>query len=204
MSTPEPKQGVKRHLGKVLLGVWLVLVVVGMASMSVSHMVAMPTPNAEARLSQAALGLRRDSTAPFLVHVIYAGCSCTNRLFAHLIKRGRFSGTEETILFVGEDRIKQKLAEQAGFGFKTIPTKELTSRFGLESAPVLIAFDAAGQLKYVGGYYDHPATISPRDERLHEQIAKGASPSALPVFGCAVSAKLQRSVDPLGIVYSKP
>ena len=74
----------------------------------------------------------------------------------------------------------------------------------LEAAPVLAAFDATGRLRYVGGYYAHPSTVSPLDEKIYAQLATAASPEPLPVFGCAVSARLQKSVDPLGIVYSSP
>jgi hypothetical protein len=188
----------------VLVGVWIAVTMVGLGSMSVSHMLAMPAPDDETRMTRAMLALRHDSAEPLMIHVIYAGCSCTNRLFAHLIERGPFSGTEEIVLFVGEDRAKQQSAVQRGFAYRTISPGELTSQYGLESAPVLIAFDTAGQLRYAGGYYDHPAALAPRDESIHAQLARGAAPTPLPVFGCAVSTRLQRSVDPLGLVYSKP
>ena len=197
-------RSVCRWLSKVFLAGWIVIALTGLASLSLSHMAAMPEPDDEARLTRAMLALRHDTTTNFLVHVIYAGCSCTERLFAHLVERGRLPGSDELVLFVGEDPVKRQSAERAGFAFTTVSATELADRYGLEAAPVLAAFDATGRLRYVGGYYAHPSTVSPLDEKIYAQLATAASPAPLPVFGCAVSARLQKSVDPLGIVYSSP
>jgi hypothetical protein len=131
--------------------------------------------------------------------VIYSECSCARTLFNHLITRGQFAGDEELILFVGADSKKQASAKRSGFEFTSISAAELVSSFGLEAAPVLLIFDSAGRLRYAGGYYDHPATITPLDERIHTQVRAGASVEGLPVFGCAVSARLRKSIDPLQI-----
>jgi hypothetical protein len=192
----------KGWAGKVLVAGWIIVTLIGLASLSLSHMAAMPEPDDAARLTRAMLALRRDATTNFLVHVIYAGCSCTERLFAHLVERGLLPGSEEIVLFVGEDPVKRQSAERVGFAFTTVSAAELAARYGLEAAPVLVAFDTTGQLRYVGGYYGHPSTVSPLDETIYAQLANGATPKPLPVFGCAVSASLQKSVDPLGIVYS--
>jgi hypothetical protein len=190
-----------RRIGIAVLVVWTVAAMVGIGSLGLGHMVALPTPDGTTRLAQAALRFKRDSAKPLYVHVIAAGCSCTDRLFAHLVGRDPFPGVEEIIVFVGDAGAKQRAADRAGVPFRTISAADLTARFGLESAPVLIAFDAEGRLQYAGGYYDHPATISPRDGRIHAQLASGGAATPLPVFGCAVSAGLKRSIDPLGVVY---
>ncbi len=195
------RRGGKTFLGKALLVAWILVTMLGLASLSLGHMVAMPQADDEIKLSRALLALRRDSSKDFLVHVIYSGCSCTERLFAHLVERGAFAGTEELVLFAGDDRAKRASAERAGFGFVNIPAVELAPRYGLEAAPVLVAFNAQSRLRYIGGYYNHPATVSPLDEEIHKQLASGATPASLPIFGCAVSARLQKTVDPLGVVY---
>src|SRR6185503_14881440 len=106
-------------------------------------------------------------------------------------------------LFIGEDPAKRGAAERAGLRFVTVSASGLAARYGIEAAPLLIAFNAAGRLRYLGGYYNHPSTIFPLDEKIHAQLAQGAAPVPLPVFGCAVSPRLQDSVDPLGIVYPR-
>jgi hypothetical protein len=192
------------RLGAVALGVWFVITMLGIASLGLSHVVPMPRPDeASARLAAAMLALRRGGTERFVVHVLSAGCSCTDRLFAHLVTRQPLAGAEEVVLFVGDDLPKRAAAARAGLAFVTLTAADVTDRYGLEAAPVLLAFDARGSLRYAGGYYDHPAAVWPRDERVHARIASGETPESLPVFGCAVSPRLQASLDPLGLVYPK-
>jgi hypothetical protein len=187
--------------GKLLLAAWAVVTLVAISSLAVSHTAAMPEPARGGRLAGAALALRQDASRPFLVHVISARCSCTERLFAHLMERGAFPGTGEVVLFVGEDAAKQAAAARAGFRFLALSAEDLARRFELEAAPVLLAFDASGRMRYAGGYFSHPSTIFPQDASIHAELAQGATPRPLPVYGCAVSANLQKKVDPLGIVY---
>jgi hypothetical protein len=197
MLTPAKKD----WIGKSMLAAWMVVTLVGLAALSLKHMASLPEPADEALLTRAMLQLRRSSTGNFLVHVIYAECSCARALFAHLVARRPFPGAEEAILFVGADPRKQESAKRAGFAFTTVSAQELAFRFGLEAAPVLIVFDSAGRLRYAGGYYSHPAAISPLDERIYAQVAAGANVEPLPVFGCAVSSRLQKSLNPLGAVF---
>ena len=192
----------KEWIGKVMLAGWIVVTLVGLAALSLRHMASLPQPDDEVLLSRAMLQLRQDSSANFLVHVIYSECSCARALFAHLVARRPFPGAEEAVLFVGADPKKQESAQRAGFTFTTVSAQELAVRFGLEAAPVLIVFDSAGRLRYAGGYYAHPATITPLDERIYAQLAAGANVKPLPVFGCAVSSRLQESLNPLGAVHS--
>ena len=194
---------VKDWIGKSMLAGWVVVTLVGLAALSVKHMASFPAPDEEALLSRAMLQLRRSSSGAFLVHVIYAECSCARALFAHLVARRPFPGAEETVLFVGADSSKQESAQRAGFTFTTVSAQELGFRFGLEAAPVLIVFDSAGRLRYAGGYYAHPAAITPLDERIYAQLAARAEVEPLPVFGCAVSSLLQKSLNPLGAVFSR-
>jgi hypothetical protein len=173
-------------------------ILVGLAALSVKHMAPLPKPDDEARLTRSMLQLRRSSMPNFLVHVIYAECSCSRALFAHFIQRHPFPDTEEAILFVGVDRKKEESARSVGFNFTSVSAEELAFRFGLEVAPVLIVFDSAGRLLYAGGYYDHPAAIAPLDRRIYAQLTAGTRVEPLPIFGCAVSYHLKGSLNPLG------
>src|SRR5262245_3397584 len=117
MKLPQPY---KKWLGTLLLAAWIVVSLLGIASLSLSHVAPMPGTDDETQLAQAMLALRQQSAPHFITHTIYQGCSCTENLFTHLIQRKPFPGTEEVILFVGEDQKKQQLAQQAGFAFKKI------------------------------------------------------------------------------------
>jgi hypothetical protein len=68
---------------------------------------------------------------------------------------------------------------------------------GLEGTPILAIFDSAGNLHYAGGYYDHPSAVNPLDEDIHLRFLAHTSSEALPVFGCAVSPRLKKSLNPL-------
>jgi hypothetical protein len=190
-------------LAHAALAAWAIIALVGMASLALPHIVPMPQPPREERLARSLAALRQESGGHFLVHVIAAGCSCTERLFAHLLERRRFAGTEEIIVFVGEDARKAAAARGAGFAYVTVSAAELASRYGLESAPVLLALDAGNRMRYAGGYFSHPSTLVPLDEGIHAALARGEGPEPLPVYGCAVSRGLREAVDPLGIVYPR-
>ena len=95
---------------KLFIVGWIVVVSLALGSLGVTHLAAMPKPDDEARVALAALALRHDASSDFLVHVIYSGCSCTARLFAHLVERKPFPGAKELILFVGGDSAKRDAA----------------------------------------------------------------------------------------------
>lgn len=190
-----------RWWGYGLLAVWAVVGVLGAGSLAVSHTAPMPGADDETRLVQAVSAHRTGAGRPLLVHVIAAGCSCTKRLFDHLVARGPFAGADELVVFVGNDPSAQKAAEARGFRFVTVTAEELGERYALESAPVLVVLDRDGAMRYVGGYFDNPAAVDPKDVGLYTKLAKGEPAEPLPVFGCAVSEELQRAVDPLGVVY---
>ena len=67
-----------------------------------------------------------------------------------------------------------------------VPARDLATRFGLEAVPILALFDSLGT-PLSGGYYSHPATITPLDERIYVQIRAGSEVEPLPVFGCAIT-----------------
>jgi hypothetical protein len=186
-----------------LIAAWIAVALLGISSLAVPHMAAMPQAEGQARTIRALLELRRADSRRFVVHVIYRGCSCTERLFAHLVSRGAFADAEELVLFVGDDDAKRKAATGAGYRYVAVSAPELAERFGLEAAPVLFTFDASARLRYAGGYFDHPSTQTSLDESIYARVAAGEAPKALPIFGCAVSPRLQDSVDPLGIVYRR-
>ncbi|MEM6930372.1 MAG: hypothetical protein AAF602_25770, partial [Myxococcota bacterium] len=75
---------------------------------------------------------------------------------------------------------------------------ELRQQLAIDGAPVLVVRDADGAIAYAGGYFDLPAAIHARDERIVAAVDAGRPPASLPLYGCAVSADLARARDPLG------
>jgi hypothetical protein len=184
------------------LGCWFAFCTVVFGALSMTHIVAFPEPEddkLDSVLSEL-WALREGSEGDYVVHVIARDCSCTESLFRHLTDYGPAPHTEEVVLFVGNDAAKEAAARQAGYEFVSISRNAL-SDIGLESAPILAVFDELGTIRYLGGYYDHPAASQPLDQRLRRSIKSGQSPDPLPIYGCAVSQRLRDEFDPYGIVY---
>jgi hypothetical protein len=188
-----------RYFTHCLLGLWFGVIFVCIASLSIKHLAPLPVPVRLDRLALAMRSLRSADSGPLLVHVIDAECSCAEGLFAHLIARRRFPGTEEIMLFVGNNPEKQIAAEHAGFRFATLSAGELVARYRLEAAPLLVMLDSAGQLLYAGGYYRYPSALTPLDKEMFDQLNRGEKVQPLPIFGCAVSPRLQKALNPFGI-----
>jgi hypothetical protein len=187
--------GRRQKLGLLFLSCWLGLCTVGLAALSLTHVIALPSPD-EARVQQIHQSLSRlqQGKGPFAVHVLAQRCSCTTSLGRHLL--GKSPDREELILFVGDDAQLAQQALQAGYRFQNITEQELTD-IGLESAPVLALLENSDRLSYLGGYYDHPAASNPLDQQLKAALANGSFPDPLPIFGCATSPRLQNALNPL-------
>ena len=194
----------RERLGQLAVGLWAAACVFALATLSVNHVLSMPEPeeDAIASLEASLRALRRHGERAFVVHVIAADCSCTERLFAHLLAAGAESDAEELILFVGSDSARAAAAEGAGYRFRTLG-RDTLERMGLEAAPVLAVLDAGGTLRYLGGYFDHPAAVTPLDRVVRNRLSEGLRPAPLPIYGCAVSTRLRESLDPLGLVYDR-
>ncbi len=191
----------RERFGKIFIGVWATLCVFGLASLSVNHMFPMPAPQLQTvdALAGELVGLRSSNKA-LTVHVIAADCSCTNSLVSHLFTTGAAERREEIILYVGADPERARMAREAGYRFLEIQHSDLVA-MGLEAAPVLAIFSDAGDTRYLGGYYDHPAAVFPKDLWVESELLAGVTPEPLPIYGCAVSSRLRGMLDPLGIVY---
>lgn len=192
----------KQHLvGLSLLG-WFVLSALMLGSLAIGHVVSMPEPEGDrlTSLLRELRELRQRQGRDLVVHVIAADCSCTESLFRHLVGHGAAAGADELILFVGQDPAKAETARAAGYRFVSISQEALTA-MGLESAPVLAVFDPGDRIRYLGGYYDHPAAANPLDQRLRSALARSETVAPLPIYGCAVSPRLQQAFDPYGLIY---
>ena len=61
--------------------------------------------------------------------------------------------------------------------------------------------DPAGVVRYAGGYTARKQGLELRDRQiLGDLMASGTTP-LLPLYGCAVSKRLQAILDPIGIKY---
>jgi hypothetical protein len=196
---------VLRRAGRFLLGLWAVLVFLLVGSLAIAHWAALPQPELKnPALVRALAAYRLPEERGFLaLHVLYTACRCSERVLAHLEKRGRGPGNlAEGVVLVGAERgYTQRLARR-GFRVSVLQDRELYARFGLTTAPLLLVAAPDHSLRYVGGYTERKQGPVMVDQRVIQEAMHGASVAAVPVFGCAVTRQLQRLLDPFGLKYS--
>ncbi|MEO0600023.1 MAG: hypothetical protein AAF211_01225, partial [Myxococcota bacterium] len=141
---------------------------------------------------------RRLGPGPGITHVIASDCSCTRGLVRHLTDRGPSLGRRESVLFVGASLPGLDGLEARGFDLHALAPEELRTHFAIDGAPVLVVRDP-DRIVYAGGYFDLPAAIHARDQRIVAAVDAGRPPASLPLYGCAVSTELARARDPLGL-----
>lgn len=168
------------------------------AGLLARHVIALPAPARDAKL---AISLRqfRDAThqpAWLAVHVLYAECRCSQRIAAHLLSTPRPAGWEEVVLWVGSGAPDPELERR--FKLKRIARVEL-SRLGIDAAPLLVILDGENRARYSGGYTDRKQGPAIDDLNIMAAAQRGSGVTNLPIFGCAVSDRLERELGALPI-----
>jgi hypothetical protein len=170
------------------------MLVVG-AGLLARHVVALPAPNQDPRLSRSLRELRRAGTSGWLaVHVLYAECRCSQRIVAHLGSTQRPAGWQEVVLWVGETAPDPALVR--GFDVRRSSPEQL-AQLGVEAAPLLVVLAPSDVATYVGGYTDRKQGPDIRDLQIFRDAERSSPFSALPVFGCAVSERLKSALAAL-------
>jgi hypothetical protein len=197
-----------------MLGTWGVgLVVVG-AFLMAGHLVALPSPAIAGDRLRATLLARpqADQGHWSATHVLYEGCGCSNRVLSRLVGRGARHDLVETVAYVHDGggpaavaalQATQARIQNAGFHFEALTPLELERRYQVESAPLLLVADAQGRAHYIGGYTDRSGGKQINDVEIIGKLLGGERVAVLPVFGCAVSSRVQQAIDPLGLKYDR-
>ena len=178
---------------------WFVVSSVIVSTLMVGHWVTLPKP--ERLDTWVALRTLRTTDAPLMaVHVLYADCECSRRIFDHLVTSKRPSNTEEVVLLVGRAPDFETHAAARGLRIHRIKAPSLKQDYGIEAAP-LLAVLSDQKTEYLGGYTDRKQGPDIRDVEIIEALAENAAAKELPLFGCGVSAELQVLLDPLKVKY---
>ncbi|HEY4244457.1 MAG TPA: hypothetical protein VGM88_31805 [Kofleriaceae bacterium] len=192
--TKPPK--VRDRFGKATLVAWFVVVAMVSAGVLARHLVAMPVPAKTARFGATMLALRH-AGAPsswLAVHVLSSECRCSLRVVDHLVSTVRPDGWSEIVLWIGDVDPPAELA--ARFDVRRVTPAEL-AKLGIEAAPLLVAVSPDGVVRYAGGYTDRKQGPVNHDlEILAAARGDGPVPS-FPLFGCAVSERLQQALSTL-------
>jgi hypothetical protein len=187
-------------MGRAALGAWFILMLGVGAALLAKHIVAFRTPAPTAAMGATLGTLRRapDQGKWFALHVLYAGCRCSERVVDHLTSTKRPTDWAEAVLWVGSD-LPPAALEQHGFAIKRLTTAELPL-YGIEAAPTLVALDPANSVLYLGGYTERKQGPDIDDLRILADARASKTLAALPVFGCAVSNRLRRAVSLLPVL----
>jgi hypothetical protein len=181
-------------LGRALLVVWFASMVLLGAGLLSRHLVALPRPNSSSmEAALAALRSESERNRWLAVHVLYSGCRCSERIAEHLAHTRRPDDWSEIVLWVGEEAPPAALSH---FDVRRITTAELAT-LGIEAAPSLVVLDPRGRALYAGGYTSRKQGPAIEDRRILDDARHGRSITALPVFGCAVSSRLQSELEKL-------
>jgi hypothetical protein len=186
----------RQALGRVALVAWFVVMVGVGAGLLAKHVLPFRTPEKNQKLEASLERLRTvDEQGRWLaIHVLYADCRCSARVADHLASTVRPAGWDEMVLWVGDPAPSDVL--EARFDVRRIRSDELAA-LGIEAAPLLVALDPGGHVHYAGGYTDRKQGPVIDDRRLLAAARGSDSVPGLPVFGCAVSSRLQNELAAL-------
>lgn len=216
MSTPigaePPVRPARRVFGAAMLAIWAVAVLVVGAALMAPHVVALPVPaRSDGQLALAIRNLPGVTSGRWTtLHVLYQGCGCSARVFDHLIHRHARADLNEELVYVRDAPRADADVEQteararaAGFHFQSVTPVELQQRYAIESVPLLVVADVAGEVRYSGGYTDKSGATEIDDLSIIDGVRGGRAIEPRPVFGCAVSSRVQEAIDPLRLKYVK-
>jgi len=190
-----------RAIARAVVAIWVLGLAAIVAMLMVGHVVALPRPDrTNGELAAALASLRAQGSPPtwMAVHVLGAECDCSRRIADHLLDGARPAGMSEVVLLVGHDdelaaRLRKRMA------VVEVTPDELGRRFHIEAAPLLLAVDPAGAVRYSGGYTDRKRGPDIEDVRILAALVQGREVAAIPVFGCAFGESLKKELDPLGL-----
>ena len=201
MSVSESLHRIASHIGILA---WASSLTVVVACLMVGHWVSLPHPKNGTQLqiptSQIAFPFKfsTECSSPLLVfHFLYADCPCSRKVLNHLIQRGPVKDVPELLVLVDGGEKQSRLAAQAGFHYFATTPQKLKSQFGIEAAPLLVATDRNGKIRYSGGYTSRKQGLDYVDVQVIHDLLQNKPVVEHPVFGCGVSDGLKDLVDPL-------
>jgi hypothetical protein len=188
----------RSRIGGAALWLWFSLMVLLGAGLLARHAAAFSAPSQSPRLAASLNGLRpaRAKGGWLAVHALYAECRCSQRIQEHLLAGGRPADWTEIVLWVGSQAPSLELEQR--FDVRRITPDDL-AKLGIESAPMLIAVDPEGRIRYAGGYTERKQGPVIDDMRILAGLRNATSPPSLPLFGCAVSDRLRRELSLLPV-----
>lgn len=190
----------------LMLPLWAASLCAIVSTLMASHWATLPHPETGSQLPTESETVGEDLNEDngrirLTYHFLYSGCRCSQRVIEHLLKRGPIENASEQIVLVGSDAELESRILNARYRLVVISEAELKERYDVEAAPLMVIADMQGKIRYSGGYSSRKQSLDYQDVAIIAKAIKGDEVEGLPVYGCAVSTRLQKIVDPLGIKY---
>lgn len=194
---PSRARAAARYLPLVL---WFVAISAVLSSLAISHWLTLPRPDKHDQRLAAGLAAIADERPGWLaVHALYTDCKCSRRVIDHLTATERPRGIREVVLLVGRDSALRTRLTERGMHTIELSPEQLFERYGIESAPMFLLVDPARAVRYVGGYTNRKQGPEIMDLAIMQTFLGGGDAAELPLYGCAVSDRLQQLADPMAI-----
>jgi hypothetical protein len=182
---------------KAILAIWCLLLSVVVINLMAKHWIPLPHPSANDSDWQRSSYTKMEWTGSGrwqVFHILADGCPCSDRILSHLQGRPQVDDVDETIVFMSDepDEIPTTIH---GYNVDVVSSDELLKKYGVESVPLLLVYDAKGLARYAGGYTARKQGFDIRDQQIIVDLQHGKKVAELPVFGCSISARLKSDLS---------
>lgn len=187
-------------LARLGLAAWLAVMLVAGSYLLAAHLLTLPEPDRDNPVFATAVAATPPADSGWrALHFLFVSCPCSNGVLEHLVTSERPRGVRERLVLIDDDGAWAEQARAAGFEVETLTADALYATYGVEAAPLFVVADPSGVPRYVGGYTDRKRGPVYHDIEVLDALLAGATTPDLPLFGCAVSRQLQRTLDPLAL-----
>ncbi|UYL09930.1 hypothetical protein B9G69_004990 [Bdellovibrio sp. SKB1291214] len=140
-----------------------------------------------------------------LTHVVSESCKCSAKVMAYLKDRGPSSLAHEEIVLLGRIPAESQELVAKGFPLRHLNPENIKEDISKLGVPFLLITTPQGDTVYAGGYSEKSVQDGGpiRDLEILQGLQGKGTVQNFPIFGCAVSRKLQKIVDPFSLKYSK-
>ena len=183
----------------VLLTLWASLMTFICVALMIGHWVQLPRPAIGTFQELDSASVSSVTRRWKALHFLYSECQCSRRILKHLLEREPIQDIEEVIVLVGEPEPNREQLQKSKFNFEFLTPEELTRKYNVEAAPLLLVLSPDRAIRYSGGYTSRKQGLVMQDLSLIRKTIAGETIPPLPVYGCGVSESIKALTDPLGL-----
>ena len=144
-----------------------------------------------------------------IIHFLGGECKCSEFLTEYLVERGpSHEFSEKIIIFddLSDKKSFYKKLKKKGFNVQKLDYDKTSIENKPEGIPLLVIATPDGRVKYEGGYSNQ--MLNPFSKIKDLELAKShmndeKDIKSLPAYGCYMSKKYKKWLDPVGLKYNK-